>query len=240
MLILNNWRPLILLSCVYKLFSGAIAARLNKMLPKIISNSQFDFVKGRYIGKAIRTTYDAMEYAKNKKRAKILLLIDFKKAFDSLSHKFLKECLKRFGFGENIRKWIDILITNFKININNGGNLSDYITLFKGCKHGNPISSCLFILGSEILSLKLKNDPDIKGMTIGNRTLLQVLFADYNKEIDKTQATIFEVKHFLPPWSREFDIVWKDNFKLLDINFDNLLQHMERNIDNKINTLSIK
>ena len=111
-----------------KLFSGVIAARLNKMLPKIISNSQFGFVKGRYIGEAIRTTYDAMEYARNQKRAQILLLIDFKKAFDSLSHKFLQECLKRFGFGENIRTWIEILITNFKINIKNGENLSEYIS----------------------------------------------------------------------------------------------------------------
>ena len=265
-LILNNWRPLTLLSCVYKLFSGVIAARLNQMLPKIISNSQFGFVKGRYIGEAIRTTYDAMEYARNQKRAQILLLIDFKKAFDSLSHKFLQECLKRFGFGENIRTWVEILIKNFKININNGGNLSDYITLFKGCKQGDPISSCLFILGIEILSLRMKNDPEIKGMTIGIRTLLQVLFADdmtifleYDKnslmktlkvlqdfynisglkiQIDKTQATIIGVEHFLPPWAGEFDIVWKDNFKLLGINFDNLLKNMERNVDNKINSMT--
>ena len=265
-LILNNWRPLTLLSCVYKLFSGVIAARLNKMLPKIISNSQFGFVKGRYIGEAIRTTYDAMEYARNQKRAQILLLIDFKKAFDSLSHNFLIECLKKFGFGENIRTWIEILIKNFKININNGGNLSDYITLFKGCKQGDPISSCLFILGIEILSLRLKNDPEIKGMTIGIRTLLQVLFADdmtifleYDKkslmktlkvlqefynisglkiQVDKTQATIIGVEHFLPPWSNEFDIIWKDNFKLLGIQFDNLLKDMDRNIDNKLNAMT--
>ena len=30
------------------------------------------------------------------------------------------------------------------------------------------------------------------------------------------------------------EIVWKDSFKLLGINFDNLLNHMERNIDDKI------
>ena len=101
-------------------------------------------------------------HARNQKRAQILLLIDFKKAFDSLSHNFLIECLKKFGFGENIRTWIEILIKNFKININNGGNLSDYITLFKGCKQGDPISSALFIIAIE----KLRNTPRLRGLNI--------------------------------------------------------------------------
>ena len=97
--------------------------------------------------------------AEEKKRAQILLLIDFRKAFDSLSHKFIENSMKQFGFKENILQWITILIKDFKININNGGNLSKFIDLEKGCKQGDPISSCLFILGIEILSLKLKNDP---------------------------------------------------------------------------------
>ena len=130
---------------MYKLYSGVIAQRLNKVLTKIISNSQFGFVKGKYIGEAIRTTYDALEYAKQTKRASILLLINFRKAFDSLSHEFIKACLKQFGFKENIRKWITILIEKFQININNGGNLSKTIDIGKGCKQGDPISSCLFI-----------------------------------------------------------------------------------------------
>ena len=176
-----------------------VAQRLNKVLPRIISNSQFGFVKGRYIGEAIRTTYDAIDHAKEKKRAQILLIIDSCKAFDSLSHKFIENTMKKFGFEENILQRIIILIRDFKINIYNGGNLSMFVDLKKGCKQGDPISSCPFILGIEILSLQLKHDPGIEGMTIKNRNLLQVFFADnmsiflnYNEESLRTTLKVLK------------------------------------------------
>ena len=36
------------------------------------------------------------------------MLIDFKKAFDSLSWKFLYKTLKFFGYSENFLKWIKL------------------------------------------------------------------------------------------------------------------------------------
>ena len=41
-----------------------------------------------------------------KKEAGLLLLIDFKKAFDSISHKFIFSTLKTLAFGSDIIKWI--------------------------------------------------------------------------------------------------------------------------------------
>ena len=40
-----------------------------------------------------------MDYVKDKKESGLMLAIDFRKAFDSINHKFLFKSLKHFGFG---------------------------------------------------------------------------------------------------------------------------------------------
>ena len=87
---LTNWRPLTLLNSLYKLVSGCIAERIKPVLNSIIHPDQKGFVAGRYIGEAIRTTYDIMHVAKEKNLAGILLCIDFEKAYDSISFKYIK------------------------------------------------------------------------------------------------------------------------------------------------------
>ena len=45
------------------------------------------------MGECIRNTYDVMEYAKTNNISGLLLLIDFEKAFDSISHSFIIKAL---------------------------------------------------------------------------------------------------------------------------------------------------
>ena len=55
-----------------------------------------------------------MKYTNRKKIESLILLIDFRKAFDSLSHKYIDECLKMFNFGPSIRKWVSLFFSNRK------------------------------------------------------------------------------------------------------------------------------
>lgn len=47
-----------------------------------------------------------------KKIESLILLIDFRKVFDSLSHKYIDECLKIFNFGPSIRKCVSLFFSN--------------------------------------------------------------------------------------------------------------------------------
>ena len=87
---LANWRPLTLLNSFYKLVSGCVTERIKPVLDNIIHPDQKGFVSGRYIGEAIRTCYDTIDYAKNNNKSGLLLLVDFEKAFDSISFKFIE------------------------------------------------------------------------------------------------------------------------------------------------------
>ena len=169
--LLKNWRPLTLLNSLYKMVSGSIAERMKPYLNKIINNDQKGFVSGRFIGEAVRTTYDIFQWAKEKKRSGILLLIDFEKAYDSLSFEYIDKCLKFFNFGDTVIRWVNILLKNFSGVINHCGNISKRFNIGRGARQGDPIASYLFIICIEILALQLRSDPTIKGFDLENNNL---------------------------------------------------------------------
>ena len=177
--LLKNWRPLTLLNCLYKLVSGCVAERIKPQLDKIIHNDQKGFVSGRFIGEAIRSTYDIMNWANTKEKTGILLLIDFQKAYDSLSFSYIEKCLKFFNFGSSIIRWVKILLHNFHGVINHCGNISKKFAIGRGARQGDPIASYIFIICLEILAHKLRSDRKIKGFQLkNNMTKLLELYAD--------------------------------------------------------------
>lgn len=130
----------------------------------LIDPDQTGFVLGRFIGENTRLLYDLMQIAEEENLPGLLLFVDFEKAFDSLSWDFLQEVLKFFNFGQSIRNWVRIFYSNINSAVNQGGNLSDFFNIERGCRQGDPLSPYLFILCAEILAIKLRNNKKIKGL----------------------------------------------------------------------------
>ena len=82
---LTNYRPICLLNTVYKIASAATAYRIKTVLDKLINENQSGFIAGRFIGESTRTIYDVMQLADEQNIPGLLLLIDFEKAFDTVS-----------------------------------------------------------------------------------------------------------------------------------------------------------
>ena len=175
---LKNWRPISLLCAVYKLISGVIAERIKPCLDKIISKSQTGFIKGRCIGENIRTVYDLMHLTEKKKIPGLLMLIDFEKAFDSVSWNFLYSTLALFGFDEAFISWIKLFNNNMTAFVLQCGVLSDPIHIGRGCRQGDPISPYLFLLVAEVLNILIENNIDIRGICVGAYSFKMTQFAD--------------------------------------------------------------
>ena len=79
-----------------KLASAGIANRLKTVITKLINTDQSGFISGRYIGENTRLVYDLMQFVEEKNIPGLLLLVDFEKAFDSLSWAFIHKVLKFF------------------------------------------------------------------------------------------------------------------------------------------------
>ena len=176
--LIKNWRPISLLTVIYKLASTVIADRIKPLLNNIISESQSGFIPGRSIGDCTRLIYDLMAYTEKRCIPGLLMQIDFEKAFDSVSWKFLYNVLESFGFDENLIKWVKLFNTDIKAYVSQSGFMSDPVSVERGCRQGDPLSPYLFILVAEILCCLINNSPNVIGLSIGSTMFKLTQFAD--------------------------------------------------------------
>ena len=175
---IKNWRPLSMLSVIYKLASAAIANRIKPYLNGIIDTAQSGFVPGRYIGECTRLVYDLMKFTEDKHIPGMLVLIDFEKAFDSISWSFIYQSLSFLGFPTDIVSWVKLFNNNIKATVTQCGVLSDFIDIEQGCRQGDPIAPYLFIIVAQILTVLIKNNNNIQGIKIEDEEIKLTQFAD--------------------------------------------------------------
>ena len=250
--LLKNWRPISLLNVDYKIMSKVIAYRVKKVLTELIHTDQTAYVKGRFIGENIRLIEDVLYYTDQSNMSGVLLCIDFEKAFDSLNWDFVAETLKIFGFGPSLQDWISLLYKDSKSCVLNNGFSSPYFNIHRGVRQGDPLSPYLFVLCAEILAILIRNDKNIKGLTIANEEIKISQFADdttlflrnsdsinacfnlldkfsrisgLKVNADKTEALWLGKEKFSK--EKPFGIKWSKSIKILGIHFSHDKKCME-------------
>ena len=209
---IKNYRPISLLNCIYKIASGVIALRIKNTLQKLIHADQTGFIAGRYMGENTRLVYDVMHFTEENNIPGLLLLIDFEKAFDSVSWSFLYKVLDFFGFGNSTISLIKLFNNNARLSVNLGGHLSPFCNINRGCRQGDPVSPFLFILCVEILGIMKRNNKNINGIIIKEREHKLSQYADDPLFfLDGTSKSLNETLNVLSEFS---------NFSGLKVNFD--------------------
>ena len=174
----GNYRPISLLSVHYKLASCAITQRIKPAVNFVVGRQQKAYVEGNVIGSCIINLLNMMHHVNEKQKASLILLIDFRKAFDSIDHTFISTVLEELGFGQDVVKWISIFFDSREAYILLGGHLSKRILLEQGVPQGDVISPYIFIVAVEILLIKICHTKHLTGITFGSREGRAETFAD--------------------------------------------------------------
>ena len=155
-------------------------------------------MQGRFIGENTRLIYDVIHYAKTQNIDGLLVLIDFQKAFDSVSWSFMLNTLKFFGFKDEFCRWIKVLNINIKASVQQCGILSEPFNIERGCRQGDPISSFLFLICAEIMFLMVSNNVLLKGIRIDGIKYRITQFADDTTLIlDGTKSSLLTALNIL-------------------------------------------
>ena len=141
---LNDYRPISLIGCVYKIVAEILAKRLALVLSHLIDERQTAFMKGRHILHGVMIANEVIAEAKLRKKPCIVFKVDFEKAYDSVSWGFLDYMLMRMGFCERWRKWINVCMSSATISILINGCPSQEFVPKRGLRPGDPLAPLLF------------------------------------------------------------------------------------------------
>lgn len=172
---LENFRPISLLNCDYKILAKVLANRLKQVLPTIIQTNQAYAVLGRDISDTVNSVRDKIWYMDKEKREGFIMNIDFEKAFDRVEHDFLFGVLNKFNFGRRFIRCLRCLYSDAKSCVKVNGFLTDFIFLTRSIRQGCPLSALLYTLVAEPLGLAINADSGIQGIPVGN-------FSAFNSE----------------------------------------------------------
>ena len=163
---IENWRPITLTNCDLKVFTKLISDRVSKKLDKLIIQTQTAYIPGRVVHDNLRVFDFYSNYCQKNNVDALLISLDAKKAFDSVSHKYLHEVLKKYGFSDDFISTIKLLYNDIKANILVNGYKSVMIKIARSVKQGDALSCALFILCIDPLLRKIENNRAIKAIPI--------------------------------------------------------------------------
>ena len=162
----DDLRPISLTNLEYRIFTKILTNRLHKISDKLIGEHQTCSIASRRMSDNIILTRDLINHSNLRKKTLNIISVDQKKAFDSISHKYLFKLLKHLNLGEFMLRNILRLYEKSYSNIIINGIKSEKIKIESGIKQGCALSMMLYVLSIEELLLRIKKNEEIKGYTI--------------------------------------------------------------------------
>ena len=178
---IQNWRPISLLSILYKLCSSVIAKRLLSVIDSITSFEQTGFSSKKRLSSTVNSLIESINLGLSSKIPGFVFCGDFRKAFDLININYVLSTFEFFGFGPFFCKLIKTILTGKKGSII--GADSESFDILSGTGQGDPASPLIFLLGIEPLLIYLKH--------CNRLSPISFQCPDTNSEIDLPRTSAF-------------------------------------------------
>lgn len=172
---IDNYRPISLMSCIYKMFAYCLLRRIGPIIDKRQPVEQAGFRPKFSTIDHIHVVTQIIEKYKEFNSNLYVAFVDYKKAFDSISHQSIVEALHYHEIEENYIEIIKNIYENCvsRISLERSGQ---EFKIGRGVRQGDPLSPKIFIAVLEtIFNTSEWKD---RGILIKGKMLSHLRFAD--------------------------------------------------------------
>lgn len=160
----QNWRPIGITPCTYRIFACAFAKGIQKVnnIHPLVNINQKGFVESvNGITDNTCLINELLAAAQRRGGSNAFLSIDFKNAFGSIPHQLIFDVLKQKGFNDTLVNIVKNIYKDQSTHIDLNGSRSNRIYWNKGVIQGCPLSPLLFNLALDpMLDAICRDNPD--------------------------------------------------------------------------------
>ena len=180
--VMDNYRPISLLSCYSKIIEKIVCTRLTCFLDvnKLISSSQFGFRKKHSTLHPLIHFQNFVSSALDKGEHAVAIFCDLRKAFDTVDHRILLVKLRKMGVRGAELLWFQNYLTGRRQIVSINGSNSLLLSILIGVPQGSILGPLLFLiyindlpLCSELFALLFADDttlllagPNLEELTV--------------------------------------------------------------------------
>ena len=147
-MLFNNYRPISILPFFSKLFERLMYNRLMDFIEKhqLLYQYQLGFCKNHSTFMALVILLKKITAALDDSEFAVCILIDFRKAFDTVEHNILLEKLSHYGIRGTALKWFASYLIDRYQYVNYNNTISDMKEITCGVPQGSILGPLLFLL----------------------------------------------------------------------------------------------
>ena len=162
-----GYRPITLMNTDYNLLPRIMARRWTSIFEEQISSSRYCSVPGKSILEDVSMLRDVNAHAKLTGTLLCILSLDFRIAFDCISHQYLFKILACYGVSQWFIDRVRSMYKNAAASLQINGAFLGQIPIQSAIRHGCPLSMALYALCVHPLLRTLENR--LTGVSIGER-----------------------------------------------------------------------
>lgn len=220
----SNYRPVSLTSQVCKVLESIIRDKIVDHLEanNLLNEAQHGFRKGRSCLTNILETLEQWTKILDEGDCVDVAYLDFKKAFDLVSHELLIHKMKKYGISGQILEWVKNFLHDRTQKVVIRGTASEAVKVTSGVPQGSVLGPILFLIFINDLPTRVfspislfADDSKIFSRIVTKNNRLTIRAPNGNEILQKD---LDEIQEWAKTWKMEFNV---SKCKVMHLGFNN-------------------
>ena len=231
---IDDLRPISLTNYEYRIYTRILSNRLQRISDKLIGENQSCSILGRRMNDNLFLTRDLIYDSKIRNKILNIVSVDQRKAFDTISHKYLFNLLKHINLGNYMCTSIERLYKNSFAYVSINNFKSENFKVNSGIKQGCALSMLLYVIAIEELILRIDLNPNIKGYKINIFNQIEIKTSAYADDVCGYTSDELSIGKFFKEfteWGRISGAsINKNKTKILSLNNSNSSNYDDKRV----------